>query len=390
MGVAFKMLSKIQLLLVFILGNLFYDGFCMGKEPQACCQEKQVGDTIYNLMAVGDTSKYGCVKGCIYVDRNQPGKKFCFKDGPLQAECKHDMGCRCGMKKKSKRIIDGQETEVNEYPWMTLVVNLKVGTMCGGSLIASRWVLTAAHCMMNMTTQMMSKPEELIILLGFHDTTPPIMGPTAQEPFRNARNVTEIFCHPSFNRMFPLDNDVALLYLERPVNLYLYTPVCLPEPKNVTDLYPGRPAWLTGWGGNASYYNASVFPPIREVTSFPFKLQEKEVFLVDSMTCLGIWQREPAHTPTGPVAGVFVITNGMVCANSSNMKGQEIAGGCMGDSGGPLTVEDQGGRHTLIGDVSFGPGSCEKVGTPGVYGNIAFFRGWIEFVMRKMGEPERC
>ena len=77
-----------------------------------------------------------------------------------------------------------------------------------------------------------------------------------------------------------------------------------------------------------------------------------------------------------------------------------------GDSGGPLTVEDQGGRHTLIGDVSFGPGSCEKVnqqgvlvffqnfslqvGTPGVYGNIAFFRGWIEFVMRKMGEPERC
>ena len=60
--------------------------------PKACCQEKQVGDTVYKLMAVGDTSKYGCVNGCIYMDRNQPEKKFCFKDGPLKAKCRRDMG----------------------------------------------------------------------------------------------------------------------------------------------------------------------------------------------------------------------------------------------------------------------------------------------------------
>jgi len=385
-------LSKIQLFLVLFLGNLIYDVFGMGPGPQECCQEKQVGDTIYNLMAVGDTSKYGCLNGCIYRDRNQPGKKFCFKDGPLQAQCKRDMGCRCGMKKKSKRIIDGQETEVNEYPWMTFVFNPKVQGVCGGSLIASRWVLTAAHCILNMTTKTMFKPEDLVVFLGFHDTTPPAfnIGPTAQEPLRTVRSVTEIFCHPSFDRLFPMDNDVALLYLQMPVDLYTYTPVCLPEPESVMGLIPGRPAWLVGWGGNASYFNASMFPPIREITSFPFKLQEKKLFLVDSMTCGRIWQNEPIYTPDGPFKGAFFITNGMVCANSSNSEGQEIAGGCMGDSGGPLTVEDQGGRHILIGDVSFGPSPCEKVGTPGVYGNIAYFRGWIEYVMRRFGEPEIC
>merc|ERR1712215_347395 len=191
MGVVFRMLSKIQLLLVLILGSLFFDDFCMGEGPKACCQEKQVGDTVYKLMAVGGTSKYGCVDGCFYMDRNQPGKKFCFKDGPLKAECKRDMSCKCGMKKKSKRIIDGQEAEVNEYPWMTFVVNPKVGTACGGSLIASRWVLTAAHCMMNMTTQTMFQPEDILILLGFH-------GNSRQEPSRSVHHDERSRTLPSF------------------------------------------------------------------------------------------------------------------------------------------------------------------------------------------------
>lgn len=51
----------------------------------------------------------------------------------------------CGVINKKRRIVGGQETKVNQYPWMAL---LTYGGRfyCGGSLINDRYVLTAAHC----------------------------------------------------------------------------------------------------------------------------------------------------------------------------------------------------------------------------------------------------
>ena len=78
------------------------------------------------------------------------------------------LACKCGIE-KTKRIVGGTEvnpvrpynflllnqlsiifsSKVNKYPWM---VRLSVefgngyGSYCGGTLVASRYVITAAHC----------------------------------------------------------------------------------------------------------------------------------------------------------------------------------------------------------------------------------------------------
>ena len=65
--------------------------------------------------------------------------------------CSSYSAAECGVK-KTVRVVGGQNTEINEYPWMALM-RLKhqsqAGFFCGGTLINSRWVLTAQHCIFN-------------------------------------------------------------------------------------------------------------------------------------------------------------------------------------------------------------------------------------------------
>ena len=49
----------------------------------------------------------------------------------------------------SGRIIGGTETSSNEFPWQVYLfkeTNSGARYVCGGSIIDSQWVLTAAHC----------------------------------------------------------------------------------------------------------------------------------------------------------------------------------------------------------------------------------------------------
>ena len=62
---------------------------------------------------------------------------------------------QCGLK-KTVLVIGGENTEINEYPWMALLRykdQPSSGFFCGGTLINSRWILTAQHCVEGMVNE---------------------------------------------------------------------------------------------------------------------------------------------------------------------------------------------------------------------------------------------
>ena len=58
-------------------------------------------------------------------------------------DCNSDLrfllDCKCGLAKRSTRIVGGQVTEVNEYPWQVGLVTIHASSVwCGGSLVSNR------------------------------------------------------------------------------------------------------------------------------------------------------------------------------------------------------------------------------------------------------------
>lgn len=313
----------------------------------------------YMLVEKVDTTGHGCIENCVYEDKENPGSRLCFQTGEQPVTCmiEHE-GCKCGIKK------DSYETE-NEYPWLVFVTSL-YGGVCGGSLIASDWVLTAATCLENHLFT--DNASEVRILLGYQWLSSTHLA----EQSKNI-GVTQIIKHPHYKKTIQFDNDVALLRLAHPADLFTFTPACLPD---FGQDFTGRAAWRVVWGANAD----APIPGSHEfIYTISGKLEEKEMEIVNNNECSRLaWDNENQ-----------TMTNGMMCANSSLTTSAGTRVHCSGPRGGPLTV-DVGGQHTLIGLGSFSPRNCEKVGTVGYYANVAFFRNWIDASISNFGTTTFC
>ena len=146
-------------------------------------------------------------------------------------------------------------------------------------------------------------------------------------PRRNLE-IDEVIIHPLYDDNDEWTNfDIALLKLKDSLDLEEFTPACLPE-RNQT--FVGETAWVYGWG----YFengNDDISDILRQTTQR----------VIASDTCGKYWKD-------------FTPAPNQLCAFGL---GQDS---CGGDSGGPLTVEENG-RHILIGAVSFGAIPCAKV-----------------------------
>ena len=199
-------------------------------------------------------------------------------------------GCSCGVPNRAERIVGGVVTEVNEYPWQVgLVISTSTRPDCGGSILSSRTILTAAHCTAG------SAASSITVVAAEHDWT------VADGELRfSVCSKTE---HPAYESS-TVDYDFSILTLCSDISFTQdASPVCLPTQSGPA--YDGVLATVSGWG------------TLVAGGSQPTQLMEADVTTLTNPACNAAY-------------GAGSITESMICAAAL---GKDA---CQGDSGGDL------------------------------------------------------
>jgi trypsin len=221
------------------------------------------------------------------------------------------------------RIYYGEEAAEGEYPFAAFVEGA-IGE-CGGSLVSSTKVLTAAHC----TDGFESFPSSFQVRLGSRD-----LGDATEY------GVAAVEQHDDYNPI-TLENDLSMLRLDQEVP---FAPLRVIETSETSLWEPGDTATIVGWGEKEDF-------------SFPSILHEAQVPMISDAAC------DDHYEDPLPPEEFYPAT--MVCAGTGTSDNPD-SDTCQGDSGGPLMVHD-GTAFALVGATSWG-GACGE--GPGVYARI--------------------
>ncbi|MEL0147539.1 MAG: DUF1986 domain-containing protein [Actinomycetota bacterium] len=242
-------------------------------------------------------------------------------------------------------VVGGSPTTIEAHPWQALVIVAPDSRLCGGSIIDSEWIVTAAHCVVG------ASPDGVDVHVGTSTLRDRSAG--------NRATVVEVVVHPNWDEA-SYRNDVALLRLAEPLAFGpSVAPIRVPVSQDPNAWPPGgTAATISGWGSTEFEGDPSN------------QLRAAQIQILGS----------PDQGECGSYGSSFdrVVE---ICAGVP-------AGGidaCQGDSGSPLVVDVEG-TPVLAGVTSVGF-ECGRAEYPGIFTRLTTFVSWMGGYVPSLSGP---
>ncbi|KAK3094885.1 hypothetical protein FSP39_007479 [Pinctada imbricata] len=279
---------------------------------------------------------------------------------------------------RAARIIGGTTANEGEWPWLVnlrgkivtrttffgLIPTAHKHLFCGGSVISDRWILTAAHCFddrqVKKKTHIYSRNwEAKMASVNLRDGIVDRLRHLAGTIF-NRRDwrtweidVERIVIHPGYSGRNGWSHDIALVKLKRSVpsgqDFSRIRRVKLPATNDTSFPAIGSTCKMKGWGCTSG--GGSIAESARSV----------DLPIFSPRRCRNIF------AATGMA--------NRICAGYM-YSGRGI---CAGDSGGPLTCQNDIGEWVQVGVASFA--SRDTPGRyPAVFTRVSSYLEWIKRV----------
>jgi secreted trypsin-like serine protease len=280
-----------------------------------------------------------------------------------------------------QRIVNGCRAEISNWPGF---VALRIrnpeqnqsGYLCGGTLIARDWVLTAAHCVYrafirddqgSLYTRMSRYRQFAQLGFGGKAILEVVAGAENLDRATPelARKVVRTVVHELYNGDAWKGYDIALLQLEAPVAGQSMSRISLAA---TTDpLEDGANLMVAGFGARWEGMAPEKLP--RDLSTAaagvgPYAAGSDQLLEV-AVPTVSLARCQSAYGP-------WKVRDSEICAGYD--AGERDS--CQGDSGGPLVAFDAEGCPYQVGVVSRGKG-CAKFRKYGVYTRISHYADWI-------------
>ncbi|KAL0480186.1 Tmprss2 [Acrasis kona] len=202
---------------------------------------------------------------------------------------------------------------------------------CGGAMINSQWIMTAAHCFETSTDA-----SKYFVIAGETNIVNKVR-----------HRVTKIVRHPNFIVKQNI-NDIALAKLDttlQETSTLKYVNI----PNTISNLNTGNLLWISGWG---VFMDGTV----------PNDLYKAQIPLQPQTFCTDYFYAQN-YSPSY-----------FICAGDGLGKDS-----CQGDSGGSIVQKDNinDTRWTSYGITSYGPTGCGDKGSVGAYARVDIHSQWI-------------